>query len=162
MAGSDTLSWSLRHFDELNKGKEFYAKYDRRHDISVVASYDFTKRFAMSAVWVYSTGQRFTALTGNLLMPNVTLTKIDVLPIYSERNGIVLPSSRRLDISFIFKTRERKRLKYTGEWHFGFYNFFNRAQPYRVEVVGTPDGTYKYQARGLFGTIPFFAYHFKF
>ena len=60
------------------------------------------------------------------------------------------------------KTKEkRKFLKYEGEWHLGAYNLFNRAQPTRVEVVAT-DAGYKYQAKGLFGFIPFVAYNFKF
>jgi hypothetical protein len=32
-----TLSWTQLQFDELNFGKKFWARYDRRHDISLVA-----------------------------------------------------------------------------------------------------------------------------
>jgi hypothetical protein len=158
-----TISWSTRKFDDLNHGKTFYAKYDRRHDISVVASYDFTKRFSASVVWVFSTGQRFTPITGYFSMPNSSLTHIDLLPVYADKNSQQFPVSHRLDISFIFKSRlDRKWMKWTGEWHIGAYNVYNRAQPYRVEVVGKNDGSFKYQAKGLFGFIPFVAYNFKF
>ena len=158
-----TISWSRRQFKDLNHGKPYYAKYDKRHDISVVASYEFTKRFSISSVWVYSTGQRFTAIIGNYVMPNSSITGVDILPIYGEKNSVVLPPSHRLDISFIFKTREnRKYFKYGGEWHLGAYNVYNRAQPQRVEIVGDGKGGYKYQAVGIFGFIPFVAYNFKF
>ncbi len=157
-----TISWSKRNFKALNQGRTFYAKYDRRHDLSLVGSFEFTKRFSVSAVWVYSTGQRFTPITGNYIVPNSSTTGVNILPVFADKNSYEMPPAHRLDISFIFKTRPNRRfLKYTGEWHFGFYNFYNRAQPQRIEIVGDGNGGYKYQAVGIFGTIPFFAYNFK-
>ncbi len=158
-----TLSWANRQFDALNQGKTYYAKFDRRHDLSLVGSFDFTKRISASVVWVYSTGQRFTPMTGNFVMPNSTLTNVDVLPIYAERNSLELPSAHRLDVSIIIKSRlDRKYLKWTGEWSLGAYNLYNRAQPYRVSVEMNDNGSAKYVAHGLFGCIPFLAYSFKF
>jgi hypothetical protein len=157
-----SLSWAHRKFADLNHGNAYYAKFDRRHDLSLVGGYEFTKRFSISAVFVYSSGQRFTPVVGNYLVPNSSYTSIDVLPIYGDKNSYSFPSTSRFDINMIFKTREkRKYLKYEGEWHLGAYNLFNRAQPTRVEVVATDTG-YKYQAKGLFGFIPFVAYNFKF
>lgn len=157
-----SLSWAHRKFADLNHGNAYYAKFDRRHDLSIVGGYEFTKRFSISAVFVYSSGQRFTPVVGNYLVPNSSYTSIDVLPIYGAKNSYSFPSTSRFDINMIFKTKEkRKYLKYEGEWHLGAYNLFNRAQPTRVEVVATDTG-YKYQAKGLFGFIPFVAYNFKF
>lgn len=158
-----TLSWATRKFDALNHGKRYFATYDRRHDLSIVGSFDFTKRFSTSFAWVYATGQRFTPVTGSFVMPNSSLTNVDMLLIYADRNSGILPASHRLDISFIIKSRlNRKHLKWTGEWHLGAYNFYNRAQPFRVEVQTREDGSAHYVARGLFGFIPFVAYNFKF
>lgn len=158
-----TISWSTRQFPDLNKGREFYARYDRRHDLSVVTSYEFTKRFSISAVWVYATGQRFTPLTGNFLMPNSSTNGVNTLPIYSSKNEFEMPPSHRLDISFIIKSRlKRDFLKYTGEWHLGAYNAYNRAQPQRIVIETDSNGGYKYVAKGTFGFIPFIAYNFKF
>ena len=158
-----TISWTTRQFDGLNQGKIYYAKYDRRHDLSIVGSFDFTKRVSTSAVWIFSTGQRFTPVTGTFVMPNSSLTSIDMLPIYADRNTGQLPNAHRLDLSIIIKSKPHRRFfKWTGEWSFGAYNFYNRAQPNRVAVVQNPDGSSKYVAKGIFGTIPFFAYNFKF
>jgi CarboxypepD_reg-like domain/TonB-dependent Receptor Plug Domain len=158
-----TLSWSTRQFDDLNNGKPFYAKFDRRHDFSFVGMWQITKRVSFSAVWVYSTGQRFTPVTGNFLMPNSALTSVDVLPIYADRNSLQLPPSHRLDANFVIKSRlNRKWMVWTGEWIIGAYNLYNRAQPYRVVVAPDGNGGYKYQARGLFGFIPSIAYNFRF
>lgn len=158
-----TISWSVRQFDDLNHGEPYYAKFDRRHDLSIVATYEFTKRFSVAAVWVYSTGQRFTPATGNFLMPDASLSQVNVLPIYSDKNAIQLPAAHRLDINFVLKSRlDRKWMKWTGEWQFGGYNCYNRAQPYKIKVVDDGHGGFKYQAVGLFGFIPSIAYNFKF
>lgn len=158
-----TLSWSIRQFPDLNHGNPYFAKFDRRHDFSIVATYEFTKRFSISAVWVYSTGQRFTPVTGDFLMPDASLSQVNILPIYSDKNAVQLPAAHRLDINFVMKSRlNRKWMRWTGEWQIGAYNVYNRAQPYKINVVPDGNGGYKYQAVGLFGFIPSIAYNFKF
>ncbi|MBI3510450.1 MAG: TonB-dependent receptor [Bacteroidetes bacterium] len=158
-----TLSWSVRDFPDLNKGNPYFSKYDRRHDFSIVGTYEITKRISFAAVWVYSTGQRFTAVTGDFLMPDATLTHVNILPIYSDKNAIELPPSHRLDVNLVIKSRlNRKWMKWTGEWQIGGYNVYNRAQPYKINIVADGNGGYKYQAVGLFGFIPSIAYNFRF
>ena len=55
-----TWSHSDRLFDrpgqELNFGRVFPAKYDRRHDFNVVVMYEFNDRVDVGATWIYSTG----------------------------------------------------------------------------------------------------------
>lgn len=156
-----TLSWATRNFDELNGGKTYYAKYDRRHDISLVANYNFTPRFTVSAVWVYATGQRLTARTGNYFMPNPSYNDVSLIPIFSGKNEFRFSPSHRLDINFVIKRKPNR--KWEGEWNFGAYNVYNRAQPYRVEsVMDKETGKYKLVQKGLFGFLPFVAYNFKF
>ncbi len=161
---SYTLSWATRQFDELNKGKIFWAKYDRRHNISVVLNYTLSKRWDFSAVWVYSSGSRFTAQLGQYLVPNATFTGVDVIPVYSDRNAISMSPSHRLDLNFVLKPRPGKEKKFKSEWQFGCYNFYNRASPYRINVVANTDGSigYHYEQPGLFGFIPSVAYNFSF
>ena len=59
-----TWSHTYRLFDrpgqELNDGKPFPAKYDRRHDISLVLTYKFSDRFDASLTWVFSSGNAAT------------------------------------------------------------------------------------------------------
>lgn len=161
---SYTLSWATRQFDELNGGKEFWAKYDRRHNISVVLNYQLSKRWDFSAVWVYSSGSRFTAQVGQYLVPNATYTGVDVIPIYTERNAVSMSPSHRLDVNFVLKPRPEKKKRFKSEWHFGCYNLYNRATPYRINIVANTDGSvgYHYEQPGLFGFIPSIAYNFTF
>jgi len=64
-----TLSWSNRQFDELNNGKKFAAKYDRRHDLSAVAIYDFNSKWSFSAAFVYGSGHSLTLPVGRIWIP---------------------------------------------------------------------------------------------
>lgn len=158
---SYTLSRSVRDFNELNKGATFPAKYDRRHNFSLVVNIEASKRWIFSAVWVYQSGSRFTAQIGQYFMPNSTMTGVEVVPIYTSRNAVELSPSHRLDVNVTFKSKPHKRFK--GEWSLGAYNYYNRAQPYRVNIVPNKDGIgYHYQQPGLFGFIPSIAYNFSF
>jgi TonB-dependent Receptor Plug Domain/Carboxypeptidase regulatory-like domain len=154
-----TLSWATRQFDELNNGKRYYAKYDRRHDISLVAMYEITKRIHFSAVWVYASGNPFTPRIGQHIAPNPSYTGLELIPIYGAKNAYRLSSQHRLDFDITIKSNPDKR--YIGEWHIGAYNVYNRAQPNRVSLT-LKDGKYVYEQKGLFGVIPSIAYNFKF
>ena len=158
-----TLSWTDRQFDDLNGGRKFWAKYDRRHIVSVVGVYKISDHWDFSAVWEYSTGSRFTALVGQYFAPNASLTSVDIIPVYTDRNAVQLSASHRLDVNFVRKTKPKNPdRKYQAEWHFGAYNVYNRASPYRVNVTPDGNGGYRYTQPGLFGFIPSIAYNFKF
>lgn len=155
-----TLSWSRRFFEDLNGGDPYWAKYDRRHNVSVVQNFKISSNWHFGAVWVYSSGSRFTPQTGLYAMPNASLTGIDWIPVYTKRNAVSMSPSHRLDINLVWKSKETRRFK--GEWHFGAYNLYNRATPWRIEVVPDENGGFKYIQPGLFGFIPSIAYNFEF
>jgi hypothetical protein len=155
-----TLSWSKRQFDGLNGGKEFWARFDRRHDISLVMNFELSKRHILSAVWVYSSGSRFTPIIGQYFIPNAALTDIEIIPIYTERNAVALNASHRLDFNWVIKNKKERRFKY--EWHIGGYNMYNRATPFSIRIVPDENGGYKYEQPGLFGFIPSIAFNFNF
>ncbi len=155
-----SLSWATRQFDGLNNGKSFFAKYDRRHDISIVANYDITKRLSVSGVWVYGTGQRFTGRLGQYASPKPSYSGVDVLPIYTDRNALKFSPSHRLDLNIVWKNKPHK--KWQSEWCIGAYNVYNQTQPYKVKVESNGAGGYKYSQVGLFGFILSIAYNFKF
>jgi hypothetical protein len=50
------LSWTWRIFPALNGGEPFPAKYDRRHDLSVVGTYELNRKWKISGVFVYASG----------------------------------------------------------------------------------------------------------
>ena len=50
----------IGNFLHLNGGEKFPARYDRRHDMSIVANYDPGKKWKFGAVFVYGTGDATT------------------------------------------------------------------------------------------------------
>jgi CarboxypepD_reg-like domain/TonB-dependent Receptor Plug Domain len=157
-----TLSWATRTFPDLNGGRTYFAKYDRRHDLSIVASFDVSRQVSVSSVWAYATGQRLTAATAYFMMPQPGLGGADALPLYSDRNALKLSPSHRLDLSLTWRPHaDEPDRRWHGEWQVSAYNVYNRAQPYKVKVVA--DGSrYKYQQVGLFGFLPAVSYNFSF
>lgn len=159
-----TLSWATRQFDDINFGKVFPYKYDRRHDFEITGSYQFTKRFSMAASWVYATGNAVTFGTSKYLGPSNYIYEnfLQEVEHTAERNNFRFPSYHRLDVGFDFTKKKRR---YTRTWSFGAYNAYSRKNPFYLftdtdYVNGQPKTVLKKSA--LFPIIPYFAWSFKF
>lgn len=168
-----TWSHTDRLFDregqELNEGRVFPAKYDRRHDVSLVATYKFTEKIDASISWVFSSGntatlalQEFDAgddATSEYYYANLT-------PYVSSRNNYRLPNYHRMDISVNFH-RNFKHGKRTI--NISVYNVYNRQNPYLIyqgydySWTGDYYGEIKYLKQlSLFPIIPSVSYTWKF
>lgn len=55
-----SLSWSWRHFESINDGKEFPYKYDRRHTLNFGSTVIITPHMDASALWTFATGDVYT------------------------------------------------------------------------------------------------------
>jgi hypothetical protein len=156
---SYTWSKTERQFAQLNGGRPYPDRFDRRHAISAVGMLELAPDLFWSWTWVYLSGSRITVQNGQFLMPNPSLSGIDLLPIYTERNAVTLAPTHRLDVNLILKRPKRRWGR--GEWHFSAYNFYNRASPYQISIQSNGAGL-EYVQRGLFGFIPSIAYNFHF
>jgi hypothetical protein len=147
-----TLSYAHRQFDSLNGGREYFARYDRRHDFAAVGMYDLGKRWAVSSNVIYATGSPFTGQTSQYIMPRPDFTGFETLPGYTDRNALRLSASFRIDLDLQYKFSLGKRLQ--GDAHLSIYNVLNRTQPSRVDRVWSEEKrAYVYEQRGLFGNI---------
>jgi hypothetical protein len=156
-----TLSWTWRQFPDLNFGEKYPAKYDRRNDMSVVAMYELSKKWKLSASFVFGTGnsatlpQRFYIVGGILTQE------------YSRINEYRLPSYHRLDFSAILTPKKNITRKWKSEWVFSVYNAYNRRNPYFIyfDQTGSPlNGSLEIQAKqvSLFPVIPAITWNVKF
>ena len=161
---SYTLSKTTQQFKDLNFGKEFPFKYDRRHNLAVTASYQFTKTWTFSTVFVYSTGAAFTAPTGRISTLNSGTIFEGNYFVYEGRNNYRLASYHRLDLSVSNnKTVKMFKKHYEREWVFGVYNAYSRLNPYFVyfEINAlTSQPTAKQVS--LLPIIPGISFNFKF
>lgn len=122
-----TLSWSDRFFPggSINGGEIFPYRYDRRHDISLVANHSFNKKWSVSATWTFATGGTVTIPERQTVVvtPGGEVRQHDYI---SRRNNYRLPSSHRLNLSL-----NRTRRKRHGEavWNLSVYNVYNSMTP---------------------------------
>ncbi len=129
---SYTLAWSHRQFNEINGGRWFPSRYDRRHNGAIVAQYAFNSRWAVSMVWEFISGSRFTPVIGQYVLLAPTLTGADLIPVYSGINQVKLASSHRLDVGLKFKSKPGR--KFQWQWFAGVYNVYNRANPIGINI----------------------------
>jgi hypothetical protein len=97
-----TLSWTWRQFHDLNEGLRYPAKYDRRHDLSIVTGYEAGKKWKLGAVFVYGTGNAMT-LPERFYLINGVLTQE-----YSRLNQYRMKAYHRLDLSATFTPVSKK------------------------------------------------------
>lgn len=130
-----TWSHADRLFDrpgqELNDGRVFPAKYDRRHDVSLVATYKFTDKIDASISWVFSSGNAATLAMQEFDAIEHTSDEYyyGLTPYISSRNNYRLPNYHRMDASVNFH-RDLKRGHRTI--NISVYNLYNRKNPYLV------------------------------
>lgn len=117
---SYTLSRAIRKIPEINNGKEYSAPYDKPHNVNVILNYNVTRRFTVSANWVFASGTPITFPVGSFEVENTAI------PIYSERNEYRMRSYHRLDLSATVKGKERPGRFWNGEWVFSVYNAYGR------------------------------------
>jgi hypothetical protein len=156
-----TLAWTWRKFPDINKGKVYPAKYDRRHDLSVVGIYELNPKWKLSAVFVYATGNAITLPEKFFLIEGVLTQQ------FSEINKYRLAPYHRLDLSATYTPNNDKEKKVNGSWVFSVYNAYNRQNPYfyYYNQTGTSTaGNLEVQATqvSLFPVIPSVTYNFKF
>lgn len=156
-----TLSWTYQKFALLNEGNSFPAKYDRRHDISVVASYEQSKKWTFSSVFIYGTGNAITLPTAFYFVGGTLVEQ------YSKTNSYRMPAYHRLDVSATLTPQHSKPRRWQGSWTFSVYNIYNHANPYFLYVdkseVGNA-GTIKLQVKQVYilPLLPSVTYNFKF
>ena len=172
-----TLSWSWRKFEEVSPDK-FPYHYDRRHDISVVATYKLNDKVDFGATWVFGTGTAIT-LPYDKYLPLGDYTGFlgtgeqgEVQPyIYyvnnvQERNNYRTPNYHRLDIGVNFHKKKK-----WGErtWSVGLYNAYFRQNYFFIFIDydyehyngnSQPDKVLKQVS--LFPGMPYISYSFKF
>lgn len=150
-----TLSRTEKQIDGINHNQWYASRQDRTHDISIVTMYDISKRWNVSAVWVYQTGNAITFPSGKyeILGNNIWL--------YTERNGYRMPAYHRLDLGATCKLKETKHFK--SELSISLYNAYGRENPYIItfeESETDPNKTVAIQT-SLFRWIPSISWNFR-
>ncbi|MFN6945012.1 MAG: TonB-dependent receptor [Cytophagaceae bacterium] len=159
-----TLSWTWRQFDEINDGIKFPARYDRRHDISVVAMHKLSKRVTLTGTWIYGTGNAVTLPIGRMVLFDIPPGQATVVPVYGDRNSFRMPAYHRMDIGLVWKFFRKWG---ESDLTFSVYNVYNRRNPYFLyfdEEVNANQQSSRFVGKqvSLFPLIPSVTYNFRF
>ena len=145
-------------------GRVFPAKYDRRHDVSVVVSHKFSERFDISGTWVFSTGnaatlnmQTYDPLPG-FVDDNGEIGYESDVPYIAQRNNFRYPAYHRLDLGVNF---HKKKKRGTRTWNISVYNAYNSMNPFLIYPDTDPQGRPVLTKLTLFPIIPSVSYTFK-
>jgi hypothetical protein len=153
-----TLAWTKRQFDDINLGEVFYAKFDRRNDVSVALTYNY-KKWTFGLVFIYATGNAITLPNSWYIIDNTITYE------YAARNSIRMIPYHRLDLSATYHFKKRE--KFSSELNISVYNVYSRLNPYflYINTEGDPyNGSLTIKAKqvSLFPILPSVTYNFKF
>jgi len=142
--------------ERVNNGEYFPSNYDKPHDISMVANYKLTRRFSVSANFVYQTGRPITYPVGTYNYNGAEYV------LYSDRNQFRIPDYYRLDLSINIEGNHKLNKLAHSFWNISVYNVLGRNNPYSVFFV-TEGGEVKAFQSSIFSRpIPTITYNFKF
>lgn len=158
---SYTLARTERQIEGINQGNWFAARFDKTHNLSVVALYELTKMWSFSANFAYSSGTPATFPTNRFEWNGIALPH----DVNDSRNAARIPAYHRLDLSATKKNKKKLFGKGETEWVFSIYNVYNRRNPFSVFVRQNEDNALRTEAvrYAVFGSIiPSATYNFKF
>ena len=119
-----TLAASTRSFPEIENGRTFWAKNDRRNDISCVLTYQISSKWSGTAVFVYKTGNAITIpLSRYFINGNIVNT-------YSEKNAYRLPAYHRADVSVSYTNKKTEKME--SIFNFSIFNVYAQQNPFYV------------------------------
>ncbi len=169
---SYTLSWTRVQFDAINRARWFWAQHDRRHNISTVLTWDITRKWRVSATWIFGTGlpitlpsERYQAFKGQ---PGSRSQQAIAAQEYKRYNSVRMLPSHRLDLGLQYRADYWKKVE--AYWSLDIFNVYNQRNAFfyfvGTDVKTLPNGldvrrTAVKQLR-LFPIIPSISFHVKF
>lgn len=169
-----TISKTNRQFNEIYDGNCYPAKYDRRHDLSVVGNYKLSKSWTFGASFVYASGNTMTLPT------SWYLNNGDIQFQYGPRNASRMAPFHRLDLSVTWYDKSEKRIKdpisneekvikkrFRNNLNFSIYNVYSRQNPFFLYVdndgsLAMNDFSISLKQVSLFPILPSITWNFKF
>ena len=146
-----TLSWTRFQFNEINEGRPFRPRHDRRHNFNITGMYDISQRIKLSFNWSYLSGSPITImkslytvnssgpLGGQIASPGFP-SLVSQLAEYSDKSAYITDAYHRLDIGVQFIKQKKHGIR---TWDLSVYNAYAKFNPfyYGYEQTFSEDGT---------------------
>lgn len=156
---SYTLAKTMRKIPGINYGEAYPSSYDRTHDVSIVLNYELSRRWNVSASWLYATGN---ATSYPALKYNVQGNTIFY---FSSRNSNRIPDYHRMDFSVNFDFKKNESRKFKQSINLSLYNVYGRRNAYSVTFKQNEENPNISEATRLSiigSIIPSITYNFNF
>lgn len=128
-----TLGYSTRNFgQEINLGRTFPFRYDRRHSASMVFIYQPNERSTLTLSWLFGTGAAYSFSLQSFQLQGVDINFEDpelTLELVNNRNGFRLPANHRLDFNYRFSLKQKRNKRWRHSFLLGVYNVYDRHNP---------------------------------
>lgn len=126
---SYTLSKSVRKFEEINFGREFPFRWDRRHKFGFQGIYRVNENFMLNLGVVLMSGNAVSVPTGRYLTADGKFV-FD----YSEKNNYRMPFYRRVDLGFKKQISQGRSYGAAQYWGMNIYNLASWQNPLFVRM----------------------------
>ncbi|MBP3254151.1 MAG: TonB-dependent receptor [Bacteroidales bacterium] len=159
-----TLSWSKRKYEngEINFGKEFYDRFDVRHQLNAVVSTEITRNWELTGAFVINSGSRSNVAIADYYNP-MELSELNkyffydgLISVYGERNNFRMPAYQRLDIGLAHHKQCKHGIR---TWSLNVYNAYNHKNAFFVFASNKPN---KLKAYSIMPIIPTLSFSYKF
>lgn len=154
-----TLSQTKRFFPDLNAGRPFPFRFDRRHDLKITLRQQIVHWLEADLIWAVASGNPITLAGVKFLHQSVEGDVARDVYFYTEVNGYRLPTYHRLDAA-LNAHWEGKHFRHGMQ--IGVYNMYNRDNPFYLYVDAGSSVRGKAIQFTLLPVLPAFRYELKF
>lgn len=158
---SYTLARSERKVKGINNDEWYPNRFDRAHNLNLVAMYTLNEQIEFGGTFIFSTGTPTTFPTNRIEFQGY------VIPhnVYGSRNNTRIPVYHRLDVSATIHLKDKWQGKYKHNIVLSAYNVYARKNPFSIYFRGNPSNptiTEAIQFSVIGNIVPSIAYNFKF
>jgi len=141
---SYTLSWSWRQFQDINQGEKFPYTYDRRHILNLGMVYRISRKFDISGLWSFSTGDAVSLpgyiypdfdMAQQISNPDDLLKNYRFIYQYTGVNQYRTANFQRLDAAVNYHSYRTKGFQYVIAA--GVYNIKGSPDQYSFDLLGS-------------------------
>lgn len=141
----------------INNGEWYLNNFDKTHDLSIIANYQWNKKWSFNASFVAQTGLPVNFPVGQYQFQDLTI------PVFEGRNLNRLPTFHRLDISATLIPSKNENRDWQSSWNFGIYNVYNRMNAAAINFRQNQEtGANEAVRLAIFGAVPSVSYAIKF
>ena len=163
-----TWATADRTMPGANFGRTFPYKYDRRHDLHLVAVYKLRKNIELSGSWTYQSAMPFTIpvaryeATDGPMQRNVQTNFPSNVDYINSRNNVRIAAYHRLDLGISFIKEKKNGTVRT--WNISVLNAYNKLNPfyYYVNKYSANSASVQLTGTAILPIMPGFSYSLKF